>query len=61
MSDVVQADTQSELLTKVPTWVELPMELTFKELKHLQHCVRLRRSLYGHPEAGFIGMQNSSK
>ena len=42
MSDIVQAYTQSELLTKVPTWVELPMELTPKEFQHIERpCVRL--------------------
>ena len=30
------------------------MELTPKEFQHIKRpCVRLRRSLYGHPEAGF--------
>ena len=53
-SDVTRAYTQSLLKTKVPTWVELPRELTPKEHSHLERpCVRLVRALYGHPESGW--------
>ncbi|CAE7545185.1 RE1 [Symbiodinium sp. CCMP2592] len=53
-SDVVKAYPQSELNTKVPTWVELPVELTPKEFQHIEKpCVRLKRALYGHPESGY--------
>ena len=52
-SDVVRAYLQSRLGTKVPTWVELSLELVPGEFKHIKRpCVRLWRSLYGHPEAG---------
>ena len=44
-SDVTRAYTQSLLKTKVPTWVELPRELTPKEYSHLERpCVRLVRA-----------------
>ena len=53
-SDVVKAYTQAYLGTKVPTWVILPWELTPPEYRHFkQPCVRLVRSLYGHPESGY--------
>ena len=53
-SDVVRAYTQSDLNTAVPTWVELPVELTPVQYRGISRpCVRLRKSLYGHPEAGF--------
>ena len=53
-SDVVRAYTQSYLQTKVPTWVELPAELTPPEFKGVKRpCVRLQKSLYGHPESGY--------
>ena len=53
-SDVVKAYTQSDLNTKVPTWVELPWELTPPEFRGIERpCVRLWKSLYGHPESGF--------
>ena len=53
-SDVVKAYPQSDLSTKVPTWVELPKELTPPEFKHIERpCVRLWKSLYGHPESGY--------
>ena len=53
-SDVVKAYTQSDLNTRVPTWVELPRELTPPECRHLERpCVRLWKSLYGHPESGY--------
>ena len=53
-SDVVKPYTQSDLNTRVPTWVELPWELTPPEYRQLQRpCVRLWKSLYGHPESGF--------
>jgi hypothetical protein len=53
-SDVVRAYLQSVLGTKVPTWVELPSELVPPEFQHIQRpCVRLYKSLYGHPESGF--------
>ena len=53
-SDVVRAYTQSNLNTQVPTWVELPIELVPKEFRGIKRpCVRLWKSLYGHPEAGY--------
>ena len=53
-SDVVRAYLQSVLGTKVPTWVELPSELVPPEFQDIQRpCVRLYKSLYGHPESGF--------
>lgn len=53
-SDVVRAYIQSTLNTKVPTWVELPAELVPEEFKGVKRpCVRLYKSLYGHPEAGW--------
>ena len=53
-SDVIKAYTQSDLNTKVPTWVELPWELTPPQFRGIERpCVRLRKSLYGHPESGF--------
>lgn len=39
---------------KVETWVELAPELVPAEYQHIKRpCVRLWRSLYGHPESGF--------
>ena len=36
------------------TWVELAPELVPAEYQHIKRpCVRLWRSLYGHPESGF--------
>ena len=53
-SDVVRAYTQSILNTQVPTRVELPVELVPKEFRGIKRpCVRLWKSLYGHPEAGY--------
>ena len=53
-SDVVRAYTQSILNSQVPTWVELPIELVPKEFRGIKRpCVRLWKSLYGHPEAGY--------
>ena len=53
-SDVVRAYTQSILNTKVPTWVELPSELVPEKYRGIKRpCVRLYKSLYGHPEAGY--------
>ena len=53
-SDVVRAYLQSFLDTKVPTSVELPVELVLEHLRHIvRPCVRLWRSLYGHPESGY--------
>eukprot|EP00435_Cladocopium_sp_Y103_P060485 s1600_g22.t1 len=53
-SDVIKAYTQSYLQTQVPTWVELPSELTPPEFAHIKRpCVKLIRALYGHPEAGW--------
>lgn len=53
-SDVARAYLQSMLGTKVPTWVELPSEIVPPEFQHIQRpCVRLYKSLYGHPESGF--------
>ena len=52
-SDVVRAYLQSYLGTKVETWVELAPELVPAEYQHIKRpCVRLWRSLYGHPESG---------
>ena len=52
-SDVVKAYIQSDLNTLVPTYVELPWELTPEHLRHLHRpCTRLWKSLYGHPESG---------
>ena len=40
--------------TKLPTWVQLPPELVPDRFKHIKDpCVRLYRSLYGHPESGY--------
>lgn len=53
-SDVVRTYLQLWLATKVITWVELSPELVPDEFKHIKcPCVRLWRSLYGHPESGF--------
>ena len=52
-SDVVRAYTQSFLNTQVPTWVELPVNLFQRSSVDQTSCVRLWKSLYGHPEAGF--------
>ena len=53
-SDVVRAYVQSYLQTKVPTWVELPPELTPPEFKGVKRpCVRLQKALCGHPESGY--------
>ena len=53
-SDVVRAYAQSYLQIKVPTWVELPPELTPPEFKGVKRpCVRLQKALYGHPESGY--------
>jgi hypothetical protein len=53
-SDVVRAYLQSFLDTKVPTWVELPVELVPENLRHIvRPCVRLWCSRYGHPESGY--------
>ena len=52
-SDVVRASTQSYLNTAVETWVELPSELTPPEYSKIKRpCVKLVKSLYGHPESG---------
>ena len=61
-SDVVRAYIQSVLNTRVPTWVELPAELVPEEFKNVRRpCVRLYRSLYGHPEAGYHWDQRFKK
>ena len=61
-SDVVKAYTQSDLNTRVPTWVELARELTPPQFRHLDRpCVRLWKSLYGHPESGFHWHRRFSK
>ena len=53
-SDVVRAYTQSIPNTKVPRWVELPIELVPEKYRGIKRpCGRLYRSLYGHPGAGF--------
>ena len=53
-SDVVRAYTQSYLNTMVETWVELSSELTPPEYSKIKRpCVRLIKSLYGHPESGY--------
>ena len=53
-SDVIKAYAQSDCNTRVPTWVELPKELTPPHLQRIDRpCVRLWKSLYGHPESGF--------
>ena len=50
-SDVARAYIQSVLNTLVPTWVELPVELVPDEFRNVgRPCVRLYKSLYGHPE-----------
>ena len=56
-ADAVQAFLQSTLDDDEETWVVLPQELwlpqwhnRFSETDRI--CVRLRRSLYGHPKAG---------
>ena len=52
-SDVIKAYVQSELRSQFPTFVELPVELIAPQYKHVHRpCVRLHRSLYGHPESG---------
>ena len=52
-SDVVKAYVQSDLNTEHPTYVELSKELTPPEFRHIHRpCVRLHKSLYGHPESG---------
>ena len=46
-SDVVKAYTQSDLITRVPTWVELPREFTPASVPaRRQTCVRLWKSSY---------------
>ena len=53
-SDVVRAYTQSYLKTTVETWVELSSELTPPKYSKLKRpCVKLIKSLYGHPESGY--------
>ena len=53
-SDVVRANTQAYLNTLVETWVELPSELTPPEYSKIKRpCVKLVKSLYGHPESGW--------
>ena len=60
--DVVRAYNQSELNTRVPTWVELPAELVPDERKNVRRpCVRLYKSFYGHPEAGYHWDQRFKK
>ena len=55
-SDAVQAFLQSELDKNDFTYVILPTELWLNEWhekqKGMRLCVRLRRSVYGHPMAG---------
>ena len=53
-ADAIQAYLQSTLNSQHPTWVCLPRELWPKSWgnKYLKPVVRLRRALYGHPEAG---------
>ena len=52
-SDVVKAYVQSWLDTVHPTYVELPAELVPEQFAHIHRpCVRLYKSLYGHPESG---------
>ena len=61
-SDVVRAYLQSTLGTKVPTFVELPSELVPSEHKWIKRpCVRLWKSLYGHPESGYYWDQKVSR
>ena len=61
-SDVVRAYIQSVLNTLVPTWVELPAELVPDEFRNVKRpCVRLYKSLYGHPEAGYHWDQRFKK
>ena len=53
-SEAVRAYAQSFLNTKVPTWVELPYEVVPPEYRSVKRpCVRLWKSSYGHPEAGY--------
>lgn len=53
-SDIIKAYTQALLKSKVPTWVELSSELVPAEFSHIRKpCVRLIKSLYGHPESGW--------
>ena len=53
-ADAVKAYVQAMLKSKHPTYVELPRELQPVEWrgKYRRPVVRLRKSLYGHPEAG---------
>ena len=52
-SDVIKAYVQSWLQTQHPTFVELPPELAPPQFAHSHRpCVRLYKSLYGHPESG---------
>ena len=56
-ADAVQAFVQSMLDGSEETWVVLPVELWFDSWfkmfnKNDRICVKLRRSLYGHPKAG---------
>ena len=56
-SDVVRAYTQAYLKTTDETWVELSTELTPPEHSKMKRpCVRMIKSLYGHPESGIIGL-----
>ena len=51
--DIRKAYVQSDLKTRVPTYVEIPPEMIPPEPKGIHRpCTRLYKSLYGHPVSG---------
>ena len=53
VADAEQAYIQAQLLSDIPTWVELPRERQPPEWKGMKRPVcRLRLALYGHPDSG---------
>ena len=52
-ADAVKAYVQSDLNAKHPTFIEIPRHLCPAKWAHLRKpCFRLKKALYGHPEAG---------
>ena len=53
VADATKAFLQAELMTLVPTYVELPPEMWLEKWdnKYRRPTVRLMRALYGHPQA----------
>ena len=52
-ADAIKAYVQSDLKSKHPTYIDIPKHLCPQKWSHLRRpCFRLKKALYGHPEAG---------